>query len=55
MIELKQLPCNLRYVFLDENSPLPVILAAYFDIEQVQTSVKVLKRFKITINWTILT
>ncbi|XP_049378025.1 uncharacterized protein LOC125842747 [Solanum stenotomum] len=53
VLELKQLPGHLRYVFLGENKTLLVIVAANLNVEQVQTLVKVLKRFKKAIGWTI--
>ncbi|XP_049372625.1 uncharacterized protein LOC125837573 [Solanum verrucosum] len=53
VLELKQLPGHLRYVFLGENKTLLVIMAANLNVEQVQTLVTVLKRFKKAIGWTI--
>ncbi|XP_049349302.1 uncharacterized protein LOC125813870 [Solanum verrucosum] len=44
VLELKQLPNHLRYVFLRTNNTLPVILAADLNDEQVQVVIKVLIR-----------
>ncbi|KAK4724305.1 hypothetical protein R3W88_027084 [Solanum pinnatisectum] len=46
VLELKQLPSHLRYVFLGTNNTLPVILAAYLNDEQVKVVTKVLIRYK---------
>lgn len=54
VLELKQLPSSLRYMFLDENNTSPVVVAADLYIEQVQALVKVVRRFKKTIGWTIV-
>ncbi|KAK4707201.1 hypothetical protein R3W88_033253 [Solanum pinnatisectum] len=53
VLELKQLPSHLRYVFLGANNTLPVILAADLNNEQVQAVIKVLIRYKKAIGWTI--
>ncbi|XP_015162467.1 uncharacterized protein [Solanum tuberosum] len=53
MLELKQLPSHLRYVFLGTNNTLHVILAAYLNEEQIQDVIKVLIRYKRAIGWTI--
>ena len=52
-IELKALPPHLRYEFLGNGDTLPVIIASDLDEQQVQSLVKVLKRFKRAIGWTI--
>ena len=52
-LELKALPPHLRYEFLGNGDTLPVIIAADLDIQQVQSLLKVLKRFKRAIGWTI--
>ncbi|XP_049397296.1 uncharacterized protein LOC125861441 [Solanum stenotomum] len=46
VLELKQLPNHLRYVFLGTNNTLPMILAANLNEEQVQEVIKVLKNTK---------
>ncbi|XP_049356741.1 uncharacterized protein LOC125821367 [Solanum verrucosum] len=51
MLELKQLPSHLRYVFLGANNTLPVILAVDLNDEQVQAMTKVLIRYKSAIGW----
>ncbi|KAK4731638.1 hypothetical protein R3W88_024626 [Solanum pinnatisectum] len=53
VLELKQLPYHLRYVFLGTNNTLFVILAADLNDEQVQAVIKVLIRYKRAIGWTI--
>ncbi|KAK4733817.1 hypothetical protein R3W88_008078 [Solanum pinnatisectum] len=53
VLELKQLPNHLRYVFLGTNNTLPIILAADLNEEQVQEVMKVLRRYKRAIGWTI--
>ena len=52
-VELKALPRHLRYEFLGNGDTLPVIIASDLDEKQVQSLVKVLKRFKRAIGWTI--
>ena len=52
-LELKALPPHLRYEFLGNGDTLPVIIASDLDEQQVQSLVKVLKRFKRAIRWTI--
>ena len=52
-LELKALPPHLRYEFLRNGDTLPVIIASDLDEQQVQSLVKVLKRFKRAIGWTI--
>ena len=52
-LELKALPPHLRYEFLGNGDTLPVIITSYLDEQQVQSLVKVLKRFKRAIGWTI--
>ena len=52
-VEIKALPPHLRYEFLGNGDTLPVIIASDLDEQQVQSLVKVLKRFKRAIGWTI--
>ena len=52
-LELKALPPHLRYEFFRNGDTLPVIIASDLDEQQVQSLVKVLKRFKRAIGWTI--
>ena len=53
-LELKALPPHLRYEFLGKGDTLLVIIASDLDEQQVQSLVKVLKRFKRAIGWTIV-
>ena len=52
-VDIKALPPHLRYVFLRRDNTFPVIIASDFNVEQVECWVKVLKRFKRAIGWTI--
>ena len=52
-VELKAFPPHLRYEFLGNGDTLLVIIASDLDEQQVQILVKVLKRFKRAIGWTI--
>ena len=51
--ELKPLPPHLRYVFLGKDDKLSVIIASYLNVHQVESLVKVLKRFRRDIGLTI--
>lgn len=53
VLELKKLSDHMRYIFLGESYTLPKIVAADLNIEQVQSLVKVLKRFNKAISLTI--
>ena len=53
-LELKALPSHLMYKFLGNGDTLPVIIASDLNEQQVQSLVKVLKRFKRAIGWTIV-
>ena len=52
-LELKALPPHLRYDFLGNGDTFPVIIASDLNEKQVESLVKVLKRFKRDIGWTI--
>ena len=52
-LELKALPPHLRYEFLGNRDTVPVIIASHLNEKQVESLVKVLKRFKRAIGWTI--
>ena len=52
-LELKALPPHLRYEFLGKGDIFPVIIASELNEQQVESLVKVLKRFKKAIGWTI--
>ena len=45
-LELKPLPPHLSYVLLGKDDTLPVIIASDLNVHQVESLVKVLKRFK---------
>ena len=51
--ELKDLPPHLRYEFLGNGDTFPIIIASDLNEQQVESLVKVLKRFKRAIGWTI--
>ena len=53
-LELKPLPPHLRYVFLEKDDTFPVIIASNLNVNQIESLVKVLKRFKRAIGWTIV-
>ena len=52
-LELKAIPPHLRYEFLGNGDTLPVIIASNLNEQHVESLVKVLKRFKRAIGWTI--
>ncbi|XP_071926164.1 uncharacterized protein [Coffea arabica] len=52
-LELKPLPTHLRYEFLGENSTLPVIVSADLNDEQCTKLLRVLRKRKKAIGWTI--
>ena len=52
-LELKALPPHLRYEFLGKGDTLPVIITSDLDEQQVKSLVKLLKKFKRAIGWTI--
>ncbi|XP_054792441.1 LOW QUALITY PROTEIN: uncharacterized protein LOC129298065, partial [Prosopis cineraria] len=52
-LELKTLPSHLRYVYLEANNTLPVIIAADLNEQQEEQLVEVLKAHKRAIGWTI--
>ncbi|XP_071924778.1 uncharacterized protein [Coffea arabica] len=52
-LELKPLPTHLRYEFLGENSTLPVIVSADLDDEQCTKLLRVLRKHKKAMGWTI--
>ncbi|XP_069150729.1 uncharacterized protein [Solanum lycopersicum] len=51
--ELKPIPPHLSYAFLGKDDTLPIITALYLNVHQVESLVKLLKRFKRAIGWTI--
>nr|XP_027093596.1 uncharacterized protein LOC113714000 [Coffea arabica] len=52
-LELKPLPTHLRYEFLGENSTLRVIVSADLDDEQCTKLLRVLRKHKKAMGWTI--
>ena len=52
-LELKSLPPHLRYDFLVNSDSLTKIIPSDLNEQQVESLVKVLKRFKRAIGWTI--
>ena len=53
-LELKPLTPHLRYVFFGKDDILLVIIASDLNVHQVESLVKVLKRFKRAIGWTVV-
>ncbi|XP_058784400.1 uncharacterized protein LOC131659192 [Vicia villosa] len=51
--ELKQLPENLKYVFLDTESKCPAIISSHLEFLQEDKLVKVLKKHKSALGWSI--
>jgi len=51
--ELKPLPDNLKYVYLEEEDKLPVIISTSLTVEQEQRLLLVLKKHKRAIGWTL--
>ncbi|KAL6218691.1 hypothetical protein ACLB2K_011901 [Fragaria x ananassa] len=52
-LDLKVLPEHLKYVYLGENETLPVIISSSLEKEQEERLIKVLKRHKTAIGWTL--
>ncbi|GJY08368.1 reverse transcriptase domain-containing protein [Tanacetum coccineum] len=52
-LELKDLPSNLEYAYLEENDKLPVIIAKGFKDDEKEALLKVLKSHKRAITWKI--
>src|SRR5438270_11203917 len=52
-LELKQLPNHLRYSFLDEQKKYPVIINASLNSEEEEKLLKILRKYKQAIGWTI--
>ncbi|XP_022854906.1 uncharacterized protein LOC111376190 [Olea europaea var. sylvestris] len=53
-LELKPLPEHLKYVYLGEGKTLPVIIAKNLTTLQEDRLIRVLKEYKIAIDWTIV-
>ncbi|KAK0604950.1 hypothetical protein LWI29_021218 [Acer saccharum] len=54
VLELKQLPSNLKYAFLGANDTLLVIIASDLEAEKEERLLKVLQEYKAAIGWTIV-
>ncbi|XP_045797211.1 uncharacterized protein LOC123891391 [Trifolium pratense] len=52
-LELKPLPKNLKYAYLEENEKLPVIISSNLDCEQEEKLLEVLRQHKKAIGWTL--
>ena len=52
-LELNVVPPHLRYEFLGNGDTLLVMIASYLNEQQVEILMKVLKRFRSAIGWTI--
>src|SRR3954467_118352 len=50
-LELKELPGNLKYAYLEHNEKLPVIISSNLDLNQEDRLLQVLKRHKKAIGW----
>ena len=53
ILELKQLPSNLKYAFLRANDTLPVIIVSDLEAKKEERLLKVLQEHKAAIGWTI--
>lgn len=51
MLELKQLPTHLKYVYLGDNEILPVIISSSLTFPQEENLIEALKRHKKLIEW----
>uniref|UniRef100_A0A2N9GLY0 RNA-directed DNA polymerase n=1 Tax=Fagus sylvatica TaxID=28930 RepID=A0A2N9GLY0_FAGSY len=52
-LELKQLPSELKYAFLESGDTFPVVISSKLTVEQEGSLVKLLKKHKTAIGWTI--
>ena len=52
-LELKELPSNLKYAFLEDNQAFPVIIASNLDSSEEQRLLAVLRRYRKAIGWTL--
>nr|XP_028954189.1 uncharacterized protein LOC108170821 [Malus domestica] len=52
-LELKPLPCHLKYVFLGEDQTLPVIISSSLTAQEEDKLIRVLKDHKSAIRWTL--
>ena len=51
VLELKQLPSRLKYVYLGDNETLPIIISSYLTPLQEENLIVTLKRHKKAIGW----
>uniref|UniRef100_A0A2N9EJX0 Reverse transcriptase domain-containing protein n=1 Tax=Fagus sylvatica TaxID=28930 RepID=A0A2N9EJX0_FAGSY len=52
-LELKQLPSELKYAFLKSGDTFPIVISSKLTVEQEGRLVKLLKKHKTAIGWTI--
>ncbi|KAJ9544693.1 hypothetical protein OSB04_024400 [Centaurea solstitialis] len=52
-LDLKPLPCHLKYAFLGANETLPVIISALLSVEEKEKLLRVLRAYQSAIGWTI--
>ncbi|CAN6709849.1 unnamed protein product [Malus baccata var. baccata] len=52
-LELKPLPSHLKYVFLDDDETLPIIISSTLTTQEDDKLVRVLREYKTTIGWTL--
>ncbi|XP_050914840.1 uncharacterized protein LOC127129757, partial [Lathyrus oleraceus] len=52
-LEIKELPKNLKYAYLESNEKLPVIISSNLDFDQEHKLLQVLKKHKKAIGWTL--
>ena len=52
-LELKTLPSHLKYVFLEKDSKLPVVISSSLTNVQEEKLLRVLKEHKKSLGWTI--
>ncbi|MCI38938.1 hypothetical protein A2U01_0060167, partial [Trifolium medium] len=52
-LELKVLPENLKYAYLESDEKLPVIISSNLDFDQEHKLLQVLKKHKKAIGWTL--
>ncbi|XP_076926950.1 uncharacterized protein LOC143590288 [Bidens hawaiensis] len=53
VVELKELPKHLKYVFLGENDTLPAVIGSNLEEDQERALMVVLKEHKAALGWTI--
>ncbi|XP_070667515.1 uncharacterized protein [Malus domestica] len=52
-LELKPLPCHLKYIFLGEDQTLPIIISSSLTAQEEDKLIRVLKEHKSAIGWTL--